>query len=180
MNKKVRIENKIRIEASAAEVWAVLSDLSHVHKYSLGAKHALITADRQSGVEAGRHCDLAPFSSVEELVVDWIEEKSMNIEITGVQGLPPIRNITGRFNLTPSGSGTQVHGRMEYVPKFGLLGAVISSLAVKPRFNSDFKRLLRGLKNYVEEDGPVSHSAVATELKPVDVEAGSFKFLLQN
>ncbi len=164
MNRKGRGKNEIRIDASPSGIWAVLSDLSLVHHYSPGVKHVLITTDRQFGAGAGGHCDLAPFGSVEELVVGWKEEKSMTIEITGARGLPPIRDIRGRFNLTPTGSGTLVNARLEYVSKLGLLGAVISSVAVKPRFNSVFKGLLRGLKNYVEEREPVSRAAVAIEL----------------
>lgn len=171
MNKEITLEDEIRIEASPSDVWGVLSDLSLVHEFSPGVKNAFYTTEQKTGVGAGRHCDLVPFGSVEEVVIDWTEEKSLTIQITEGKGLPPVRDITGRFTLTPDGSGTVVHTQFRYLPTLGPIGLLMNKLIVKPQFKSAFRGLLGGLKNYVEDGAFKATAMKLNEPKSVSAAA---------
>ena len=142
---------EIRIDAPPVDVWAILSDLSLVHEYSPGVKWAYYTTEQKAAWEPDDTATLPHSGQWKNSL--WIgkEEKSMTIEITEGKGLPPIRDIVCRFTLTRTGTGTMLHTNFTYVPKYGFLGELISSVLVKRQFKSAFKGLLVGLKRYVED-----------------------------
>ncbi|HAV63977.1 MAG TPA: hypothetical protein DCY13_16625 [Verrucomicrobiales bacterium] len=151
MKNQTHLQAEISIQAPPADVWSALSNLSLVQQYTPGVKLARHTTEQRQGVGAGRHCDLEPFGSVEEVVTEWQENRRLVLAITAGAGIPPIREMTGRFDLIPAGSETLVRTLVSYTPEYGWVGRLLGKLAIKPRFQSMLRGMLEGLKEYVED-----------------------------
>lgn len=151
MRNKTTFTEKVYIEAKPEDVWPNFADLALIQNFSPGVKKSYYTTEQKEGAGAGRHCDLTPFGSVEEVVEEWTENKSLAILITDGKGIPPIQDARGHFSLTPEGSGTVVRAEFSYGMKLGIIGSLMNRLIVKSQFQSGIRKLIKGLKGYVEE-----------------------------
>ncbi len=144
--------------APPERVWDVLADFGGIQRYSPAVLRSHLTGDAPTGVGATRHCDLAFGAAVEERIVKWDDGTGYTVEIYDGKRLPPIRDpratlAVGRY---PDGR-SRLSARMEYRPKFGLLGALADWLVFRRQFRKSLGLLLAGFKHHLEtgeEVGP--------------------------
>lgn len=121
------------LDAPRPAVWSVLADFPNIATWNEGVKLSHATGESTGGVGAMRHCELAPFGTLEETVTVWEPEDRMTVRIDEA-GKIPIRTGTVTFTLEPAddGSGgdetTLTTVRYEYQPKFGPIGAAMGPL----------------------------------------------------
>ncbi len=133
-----------RIPAAPAKVWAVLADFPNIATWNTGVAKSFATSDITGGVGAQRHCDLAPFGELEETVTEWDDARRMVISIDVARKLP-IAHAEVTFVLSPADDATDVSVDYTYQPKFGVLGRIMSSLALDRQLAKGFKGFLRDL-----------------------------------
>lgn len=144
---------EVLIEASKERVWEALSDFGNVYLWNPSVTHSHSTSEAPGGVGATRHCDLTIMkASIEERVVDWVENEEMRIEIIGGRRTPPFKEAWGTITLAeaPDGGGTVTKLQLHYDLKYGILGGVIDRLMVRTQYGKGLKLALAGLKYHVE------------------------------
>lgn len=96
------------VAASAAQVWAVLTDYEGMSSWAPGLKITVITpgSPEPNGVGAQRRIQAVPGMAplVEEIIAF---EPERRLSYRGVKGVP-FRNYVGEVTLAPAGAGTQI------------------------------------------------------------------------
>ena len=152
------LNGEVLIEASKERVWEALADFGNTYLWSPAVAHSRSTSDIPNGIGATRHCDLnISKASIEERVVDWVENERIRVEIFDGRRTPPFREAWGEFTLeeVPGGGGTLTRLQLHYELKGGILGGVIDRLMVRRQYGKGLKLGLAGLKYHVETGKPI-------------------------
>jgi ligand-binding SRPBCC domain-containing protein len=142
------LENSVRIDAPLEKVWSVLATLDALERYDPGVVKSAIVTPIHEGPGAARRCDLKPGGWFKERIAEWKPNQSLSFEL--FECTLPVRRLKHRYTLTPDGSGTTVHQRMEYELKFGPLGKLMDAMMVRRKWDAGIKGFFSGLKHYVE------------------------------
>ena len=145
-----RISEEIRISVPKQVVWEAISDLAAVQDFNPSVKRSYYRPGPRKGISAGRHCDLIPLGSVEETVTEWKEGEGFTLKIHDGKNTPPWKRATGRMWVLPEGAGARAGLSVEYELKFGLVGALMDRLLVRPQFRKTVRNTLEGLKKRLE------------------------------
>ena len=84
------------------------------------------------------------------MITDWQEGRSLSIDITDGEGVPPFENASGTLDIRPQDGGTIARFRFDYGLKYGPLGGLMDALMVRKAFLQAGEGLLAGLKHHVE------------------------------
>lgn len=145
------INGEVLIEASKERVWESVADFGNTYLWNPSVTHSRLTSDAPSGIGATRHCDLTiSKASIEERVVDWVENEQLRVEIFGGRRTPPFKEAWGRFTLENVPGGTLTKLQLHYELKGGILGGLIDRLMVRRQYGKGLKLALAGLKYHVE------------------------------
>lgn len=150
---------KRSIRASLAKVWASWDDFGNIYKFNpnLQGSH-LLERSPETGVGARRQCDLADGKNyIREKVVGYEPERHLSIDI--YEGTMPLKSAKADFTFRQEGAEqVTVTMTMHFVPKFGLLGALMVPM-MKPKFRSMLQAMLDGNAAYVEYGQRVTQAA---------------------
>jgi carbon monoxide dehydrogenase subunit G len=155
------ISRSVCIDAPAASVWRVLSELESIHLWVEAIRHSHCEGSTTRGRDAVRVCELGGNLKVRETIVDWIEGSSF--AYTG-EGAPLTKRAVNRWTVEERGSQSLVTTTAEVALKGGIFGRILEPLfaAVAGRMGS---RSLASLKFYVENGTP--YAGKARDLLPV-------------
>jgi carbon monoxide dehydrogenase subunit G len=146
------------IDAPAAAVWAVLSDLESIHVWVESIRHSHCPAQRR-GVGAMRVCELKQ-ATIHETIVEWDEGRSFKYR---GEGAPMMKSATNRWSVEARGDQTLVTSTAEVVFKGGFLGSLLEPL-VRTLAGRLGAQSLAALKYLVEHGHP--YAGRARELGP--------------
>ncbi len=146
-----KLSGNIRINASKALVWEILSDLGAVQDFNPTVAKSYYNPGKREGVGASRHCDLKPMGSIEETIIEWKEGESFKLRIHDTKKAPPFKTAIGQLSVHESGGATVASMEIDYTLKFGPVGAMMDTMMVKPQFRKAIKRTLQGLKQFAED-----------------------------
>lgn len=142
------VQSQIRINASPAEVWHVLGDITNMRHYMLGISQVKLLSDTPNGVGAARHCTFEDGIELHERVISWQEGRGYELETTRFVNVPLKENrIT--FALEAAENGTLVTQTMRYKMKGGLLAPLMERMAAGT-MKKAIANALHGLKEYTE------------------------------
>ena len=146
-----RVITEIEINAPVDRVWSVVADLSAIENYHPAVPKSYYTSEIKEGVNASRHCDILPSSTVEERVIDWKDGKEYTLDIYegSMPAMKMLKLFTGKTGVEPHGEGTQVSQTLEYKVKGGPLGAMLGFLMKRPMGKRNADALI-GLKHFIE------------------------------
>lgn len=154
-----------KIDAAPAEVWGVLSDFGNVYRFNPSVPTSHLTSDARNGLGATRHCDLIiPGASVEERIIDWVDEESYQVEIYQGTRTPPAETVQARLSVRAEGDRTIARMQMAYKLKGGVVGQAMDRVLVRRQYVKAATGLLAGLKHYIERGEEVTHSRVVAHL----------------
>ena len=112
-----------------------------------------LLGEQAEGIGAQRRCELKDGGHLDEEVVEWANQESLALTITGGKGLPPFVKAGGRFTLSDGESGgTDVGLALEYQLRFGWVGSLMDRLMVRREFERTVPGILQGLKRRAEAD----------------------------
>ncbi len=147
------IEGDVWIDAPRETVWRRLADLGGIHVFHPGLSGSHLLGDQPEGIGARRRCELKGGGHLDEEVVEWADQESLALTITGGKGLPPLVRAGGRFTLSDGENGGTVVGlALEYQLRFGWLGSLMDRLMVRREFERTVPAILKGLKRRAEAD----------------------------
>ena len=87
-----------------------------------------------------------------ETATDWKEGKSFLLKIDTIEKAPPVKKITGNFELSAIGSEqTEVSLTLTYDMKLGFIGELFNKLILKSKMELGIEDLLKGLKIHLEQ-----------------------------
>jgi len=117
------------INAPVEDVWASWDAYGDIVKFNPGiARSFLLDGSSSTGLGAERQCDFPDNKNyVRERVIGYVPEKQMVIDI--FDSTVPIKKAVATITFVPVGqSSTSVTMRMEFTPKLGLIGMMMSPL----------------------------------------------------
>ena len=85
------------VNASVADVWAVLDDFANIDGWSDGIKKSYTPDDAAvTGLDAERVCELDPAGKkvLEERIVEYVENEKMTIDVFATKGVPLKSSVT--------------------------------------------------------------------------------------
>jgi uncharacterized protein YndB with AHSA1/START domain len=142
-----RLENELIVEATPADVWAVVIDTARWPEWFPDCNAARPTSDPAAGVGATRwvHMDLF---KVNERIVAWEEPQRWGFTLLDAN-LPGIESVAEEIVITPVGDG-----RTRVTYRFG--GKLKpwmrpTTFIFRARLDPMFKKGLAGLKAHIEE-----------------------------
>ena len=116
------------------KVWKVLADFGNIQNFNPAVIKSFSHEGPATGLGAKRHCDLAPFGSVDEEITEWEEGTRLKAYIYEGKKMPPIKNMYGTFHLMEVDGGTEVHFEIEYKMKLGLLGDMMNGMMMQSQY----------------------------------------------
>ena len=116
----VHVEAKTIAKAPASVVWDILDDFENVADYTDQVKTSTLATENSTGVGAIRQCELAPFGSTNERIVDYVAGEKMVIELYDLSGMP-IKGTLSTFTVKALGENeTELAFSSEVTPKGGI------------------------------------------------------------
>lgn len=154
----LKMTGSVCIDAPAAAVWAVLSDLESIHLWVQSIRHSYCPAQNR-GVGAMRVCELKQ-ATIRETIVEWDDGRSFGYR---GEGAPILKNATNLWTVEARGTQTLVTSSAEVVIKGGFLGRLLEPL-VRVLAGRLGAQSLAALKYFVEHGHP--YPGKAHELAP--------------
>jgi len=96
-----------RIEADAAQVWAVLADFAAIARWAPNVDHSCLTTEQTEGVGTSRRVQVGRTVLVEE-VVDWSPPETLAYRLAGLPAV--VRAVTNRWTIEPVIGGPAADG----------------------------------------------------------------------
>lgn len=150
---------KKTIDAPVADVWASWDDYANIQKFNPNLAASYLVGDTQpTGLGAERQCDLTDGKNyIQERIVDYVPNRRMKVEI--YNGTFPLNDNFATIEMRPLGpTRTELSFKMEFVPKYGLLGRMMVPL-MKPQFRKLLGRLMDANKAFVEDGVEIMRAA---------------------
>ena len=140
---------KREINAPADKVWAALADFGGIFRFHPFVEKSEITSRQKEGQGTERQCTLYSGQTIDERLVNQVDGERIEIEIIG--GDMPLKKAIAQFDLRAlAPNRTEVRMVMRFQPKFGLLGAIMAPVMLKPMFKHMLGKMLSGLNTHLE------------------------------
>lgn len=117
-----------QIDAPVAKVWEVLDDFGDIQRWSAGVTASELTSQGPVSEGSTRHCDFAPFGSVNERIDRHEPDQRLTVNIYEAFKLP-ISSAIADFNIATSDGGTEL--TLNYSYTLNLMGRVMKGYADK-------------------------------------------------
>lgn len=153
------------IEASLADVWAVLDDFGGVSRYNPSVKASGIVNGPDTGRGATRECVFYDGGRIEEKITDYEFESGYTVDFVDVGDMPLKQNQVTISVEEHSESETTVTMTATFKPKFGPLGYLMAKVMMESKFRETFEEVLEGLESHIRtgqhigEDGQMVETA---------------------
>lgn len=137
------------INAPRKAVWEKLSDFGNVHIFHPMVEKSVLTGDKECGLGAKRTCTFYDGKGhADEEVTGYVDGKSMTVDMLG--GSMPVKWARIRFDLAENGpSKTHLKLSASFEMKYGLLGAIMGPLMMKPMMKKMLGDVLKGLETHI-------------------------------
>jgi carbon monoxide dehydrogenase subunit G len=145
------LRHEIRIDRTPDKVWPVLANLLAVRQYNPGVAAVEYASNRTEGVGAERICQFKQGGSARERIVGWESGKAITMEM--VESELPFEFMRWRTELDPDGDGTVVRQTLEYRPRFGWFGRLLSVVVIRRNMDGALSEIFENLKRHVESRG---------------------------
>ena len=147
-NRLSSFESRAVVNASAADVWAVLMDYGNIFKWNPGVNHSRLLTEGEIDVGSLRRCDIGS-NYLNEEIIDLEVMKKITISVTETD--MPFQKVLIHFELIPINNlSTQVIVKPEYSLKYGWIGELLDSLFINKQYKKGMYGLLEGLKQHAE------------------------------
>jgi|TARA_B100000809_G_C14935465_1_gene458451 uncharacterized protein YndB with AHSA1/START domain len=136
-----------QISLPAEDLWRHLSDFSGVARFHPFVETADQLSASNEGVGARRKCNFYDGKSVVERVIEWEPGRRLKVELSEMN--LPVKWALAEMSLSSiNDHETEASISMVFQPKFGLLGALMGVLMMKPMMRKIFSQVLHGLEHH--------------------------------
>lgn len=145
----MQITESITINAPVAKVWEELAKLDQVQNFITSVTRSVYATDQKSGVGAQRTCDITGIGTILETIVDWKEGERLAYTIEGMPAI--VKSALSQWSVNPVGTNKTTLTVVSTIEtRFGLVGAAMEKLALKPQLSSTLHTIVREFKTYME------------------------------
>jgi len=104
---RCRIEVGVEVEASAEQMWAVISDMPGIHRYAPGLAASALREGSEPGLGVVRQCKSTKGERWAERCIGWEPERRLDLEFqTREEGFPfPMDPMVGGWRIDALGKG---------------------------------------------------------------------------
>lgn len=143
--------DEFRVELSAEEVWAKLSDLSVAHFYVPGLTGTKVTTENAQGVGASRQV-FSKRPPMDETVIEWEEQSGMLLRLHYGEkdNWGPFTRVFYRYGMRADGDGTVLQNAMSFELKGGKLGQLLGGGLISKAFRKTLNEVTLAQKLYYE------------------------------
>jgi uncharacterized protein YndB with AHSA1/START domain len=138
------------IDAPRHTVWAALADIGAIATWNPSLIGSHRTNDIE-GIGGARHCDISAKHSLTEHVVEFEPTRAITFRIT--DSTLPFKTADIAFTLTDIAqqARTELTVSPTYTLKYGRLGRILNTVAVRRNYRAGMRELLEGLKRHLEQ-----------------------------
>lgn len=159
----VSVTQHVRAPRSCVfDTW--VDEFNDIYKYNPNLRHsrALEGGPAEIGLGSRRQCDLKDGRNwIRETIVGFERDEEIVVDI--YDGSLPLKKAVATFIFeSTEADGTLVNVRMDFVPRYGVLGRLMAPM-MKRRFSVVLKSLLQANARYVEarRTAPCAQAAAA-------------------
>ncbi len=150
------------IDVSPDRAWEIIDDFGGVYRFHPRVEKSPLKPGPSSGLGAQRTCYFDDGNKIQEEVVEYEPHRALGIEITD-PGKFPLKESMGRISLEPVGDRqTRVTFKIQFVPKFGLVGRLMGKVIMVPQFEKILGSVLTGLETHALTGAVVSRKGTTT------------------
>jgi hypothetical protein len=150
----ITAQRTLDIEASQAQVWAVLGRFMHIDEFHPRVTRVEAMSEAPVGVGATRRCHFKDGTSAVERVVDWQEGASYRVQLS--EYAMPLNQLFMSLSVaatTPTSS--RVTMELRYQVKYGPLGWLLGTTMMASMMGKMMLMVLGGLSERVQGRAPV-------------------------
>lgn len=149
-----RYTKHVTIDAPRDKVWAVVADIGRIAEWAPTITRSHVIGEPTVGIGARRYCRHKLMGGLEEEVIAWQDRRLLKLAVT--KGMPPpVRGAVGTYELADTRSGSTVLSfTLDVDLGWGVVGRAMRPL-MAVMLRRDMVLGLAGLKQYVEQGGPV-------------------------
>lgn len=138
------VEEKMRVNIPADQIWKVLGDFSSIEKFSMNVEKSPIISDKKSGLGTVRKCDFYDKTSVIEEITEYHEGTSFKVVLSEYS--MPLKSLRVEMKVEAAGANfSDISMSMDYVVKGGPLGWLMGNMMMRPMMRGIIKKTLTGL-----------------------------------
>jgi len=138
-----------KLEYPSTMVWDVINDFGNISNFHPRVEKSYICNNKQVGNGAERKCHFGKGNVTTERIIDYTPNEAYEVEIIDT-GKFPLEKAFARFEVKKlDDNSSEVVFTMNYIPKLGAVGLMLSNLVMKPQFESIFTKVLTGLDTYL-------------------------------
>ena len=141
---RFHIAAEVVVQTSAKNVWDVIADFSAVDTWAPQVTKSYVLGKKDHGVGAERYCDIKGFGSIEEVITEWIDGRSLTYRVTP---LGPLGVSYNRWTVVKiDESSCEVVVELGYDVRFGVVGKLMHSVMMRRKLEHAFPKSLQALK----------------------------------
>ncbi len=153
-SRRHHVQGETVIDADPAAVWEVLSNFHGVDSWAPIITRVDDIGPTPRGVGAARRCQFRRLGVVDEVVVVWEEGRRLHYRVSP---LGPIGDSQSCWEIHPVGErSARVVLRFDYAMRFGPLGVLLDTVAIRRLLTRNLPGALAALKRRVERVTPRS------------------------
>lgn len=140
------VEKSISIDAPQEVVWKAVADFQGIGEFHPYIKTVDLLTENNGGLGSKRTCHFNDGSDIDEEIIEWVEGEKYTIN--GSNFSLPLKVLHGTVGVRTVDGMSEAYMKIEYQPKFGLIGKLMSTMLMKRALSKRIEGVLAGL-NYL-------------------------------
>ena len=140
------VEKSISIDAPQEVVWKAIADFQGIGEFHPYIKTVDLLTENNGGLGSKRTCHFNDGSDLDEEIIAWVEGEKYTINGSNLS--IPINVLHGTVGVRTVDGMSEAYMKIEYQPKFGLIGKLMSTMLMKRALSKRIEDVLAGL-NYL-------------------------------
>ena len=140
------VEKSISIDAPQEVVWKAIADFQGIGEFHPYIKTVDLLTENNGGLGSKRTCHFNDGSDIDEEIIEWVEGEKYTIN--GSNFSLPLKVLHGTVGVRTVDGMSEAYMKIEYQPKFGLIGKLMSTMMMKRALSKRIEGVLAGL-NYL-------------------------------
>ena len=157
-----QISKTATVHAPVARVWETVADVGSIAAWHPGVERSPVLSNHRSGLGATRRVELYDGSSAVEEVTSMEEGRALTVTMS--EHSMPLSRGAATFEVKADGDErTLVTMTMDYDMKYGLLGALMNAVMLRPIIGKLLASVLSGLDHHLVTGENVGEGGVAAK-----------------
>jgi len=144
------VEVNRKIDFPKETIWDTLKNFGGIYKYHPLVNNSFVLNGRDSGLGAERMCEFNDGNKIKERIIDYTEGEEYIVDIFE-KGSFPLKKAVATINVVELDEGnSEVKFKMEFKPKFGILGWLMAKGMMEKQFKKILSQVLFGLEKHIK------------------------------